>query len=143
MNESLKNKAGRKPKQDRSIYRYTVNLTASENAKFLSLYRQSDMRGKSRFISSIIFGRTMRVVRIDKSTADFFMRLTNIYSQYQSIGVNYNQIVKALKSNFSEKRAFVLLRQLEKATCDLSELSKKVLEITKEFEQKHLNIIDK
>ena len=55
------------------------------------------------------------------------MRLTNFYSQYQSVGVNYNQVVKALKTNFSEKRAFVLLKQLEKLTAELIEISKKKL----------------
>jgi hypothetical protein len=33
------------------------------------------------------------------------MRLTSFHSQFRSIGVNYNQIVKLLYKNFSEKKA--------------------------------------
>ena len=130
------NRGGRKPKDDKANFRYTVNFTEQENAKFLALFRKSEMRVISKFIAAIIFSREMKVVKIDKATMDYYMRLTTFYSQFQSIGVNYNQIVKALKTNFSEKRALVLLRQLEKATFELVTVNKKVIELTKEFEKK-------
>jgi len=79
----------------------------------------------------------MKIVKIDKATHDFYMRLTSFYSQYQAIGVNYNQVVKAIKANFSEKRAAVLLRHLEKATFELVATNKKVMEITADFNRKH------
>jgi hypothetical protein len=44
--------------------------------------------------------------------------------------------VKAIKTNFSEKRALVLLRHLEKATFELVAINKKIMELTKEFEVK-------
>ena len=135
-NSQKTGKGGRKPKNDKANYRYTVNFTEMENAKFMTLLRQSEMKGISKFIAAMIFGREMKIVRIDKATADYFMRLTNFYSQYQAVGVNYNQTVKAIKTNFSEKRALVLLRQLEKATFELVVTNKKVMELTKEFEQK-------
>ena len=56
----------------------------------------------------------------------------------QAIGNNYNQTVKAVKSNFGEKRAFALLRNLEKATIDLVVLSKRIIMLTREFEEKYL-----
>ena len=138
MNNKKINKGGRKPKKDRANFRYTVNLTEIENAKFMALFRQSQAKGISKFISAMIFGREMKVVKIDKATVDYFMRLTGFYSQFQAVGVNYNQAVKALKTNFSEKRALVLLRQLEKATFELVTINKKVIELTAEFERKHL-----
>ena len=76
----------------------------------------------------------MKIVKIDKATMDYYMRLTSFYSQFQVVGVNYNQTVKAIKTNFSEKRALILLRQLEKATFELVAINKKVMELTKEFE---------
>ena len=36
------------------------------------------------------------------------MRLTTFHSQFRAIGTNYNQCVRALKSNFSEKKALAL-----------------------------------
>ena len=130
------NRGGRKPKNDKANYRYTVNFTEMENVKFMALFRQSETKVISRFIAAMIFGRPMKVVKIDKANMDYYMRLTGFYSQFQAVGVNYNQTVKALKSNFSEKRALVLLRQLEKATFELVAINKKVMELTREFELK-------
>jgi hypothetical protein len=36
---------------------------------------------------------------------DFYMRLTAYHSLFRSVGVNYNQVVKLLYRNFSEKKA--------------------------------------
>ena len=129
-------KGGRKPKNEKANFRYTVNLTEMENAKFMALFRQSESKVISKFIAAMIFGREMKVVKIDKSTVDYYMRLTSFYSQFQAVGVNYNQTVKAIKTNFSEKRALVLLRHLEKATFELVAINKKVMELTKDFENK-------
>ena len=46
--------------------------------------------------------------------------------------------MKAVKSNFGEKRAFALLRNLEKATIDLVVLSKRIVMLTREFEEEYL-----
>jgi hypothetical protein len=52
------------------------------------------------------------------------MRLTSFHSQFRSIGVNYNQIVKLLYKNFSRKsRSF--LYKLEKQTAEMAMLCKK------------------
>jgi len=139
-NDKKKNRGGRKPKNDKANYRYTVNFAEMENAKFMALFRQSETKVISRFIAAMIFGRPMKVVKIDKANMDYYMRLTSFYSQFQAVGVNYNQTVKALKSNFSEKRALILLRQLENATFELVAINKKVMELTAEFERKHITL---
>ena len=46
--------------------------------------------------------------------------------------------MKAVKSNFGEKRAFALLRNLEKATIDLVVLGKRIILLTREFEEEYL-----
>jgi hypothetical protein len=66
------------------------------------------------------------------------MRLTHFYHQFQAIGNNYNQITKAIKSNFGEKRGLSMLYRLEKATVELVVISKQIVELTKEFEEKWL-----
>ena len=80
----------------------------------------------------------MKVVRIVKAAMDYYIRLTNFYHQFHAIGNNYNQTVKAVKSNFGEKRAFALLRNLEKATIDLVVLSKRIIMLSREFEEEYL-----
>lgn len=124
-----KNKGGRKPKLNPAQNRYMFRLTDEENAKFLSLFDQSGMDNKDKFIVSLLFGKEMKTVKIDKGTVDFYMRLTSFHSQFRSIGVNYNQIVKLLYRHFSEKKATAFLYKLEKQTAEMVVLFRKVVEI--------------
>ena len=128
-------KGGRNPKPDRCCHRYVFYLNDTDHCKLNAMYLQSGIYEISRFLRNIIFNRPVRIVKIDKATMDYYMRLTSFYSQFQSVGNNYNQTVKAIKTNFSEKRVLVLLRQLEKATLELVAINKKVMELTKEFEE--------
>ena len=69
---------------------------------------------------------------------DYYMRLTTLYGQFRSVGVNYNQIVKILYRNFSEKKAAAYLFKLEKQTIELAQLCRDIAQLTEEFELKHL-----
>lgn len=141
MNEnSIKkqNKGGRTPKTDPSIHRHVFRLTDKENAKLLSLFEASRMPNKAKFIISLLFNKEMKSIKIDKGTVDFYMRLTSFHSQFRSIGVNYNQIVKLLYRHFSEKKAVAFLYKLEKQTAEMAVLCQKIIQITEEFEAKHL-----
>jgi len=73
---------------------------------------------------------------MDKGTQDYYMRLTTFFGQYRGVATNYNQIVKALNSNFSEKKAMVFLYKLEQVTIQLVKIQQKAIELTKEFEEK-------
>jgi hypothetical protein len=136
--ENNRKPAGRKPKTDRATHRYGIKLNDDENARFTSLFLRSGMNEKAKFIKNMIFGNPMKTVKIDKAAMDYYIRLTNFYAQFQGIGNNYNQTVKAVKSNFSEKRALALLYKLEKATIELVVLSRKIIELTREFEERWL-----
>lgn len=50
----------------------------------------------------------------------------------------YNQIVRALKTNFGEKRALQMLYRLEQCTIELVVLSKHIITLTKEYEAEFL-----
>ena len=86
----------------------------------------------------MIFGREMKVVRIDKVSMDYYIRLTELYRQFQAIGNNYNQVVRAVKNNFGEKRAMALLHKLEKSNLELMLVCKKVIALTEEYGRKWL-----
>lgn len=138
-NKNRKNKqVGRKPKGNPSKHRYTVNLNDEENDKFQLLLEQSGVENISRFIHHALFGKDIKIVKVDKATMDYYIRLTNFYHQFKAIGNNYNQTVRALKTNFSEKRALSLLYKLEKATIELVLLSKQIVALTREFEERWL-----
>ena len=137
-NRKTRKGVGRKPKTDPAVYRYVVRLNSEENVKFDIQFQKSGLRERSKFIKAMIFGKEIKVVRIDKATMDYYVRLTNFYHQFQSLCNNYNQTVKAVKTNFGDQRAFVLLRNLEKATIDLVLLSKRIILLTREFEENYL-----
>lgn len=130
--------AGRKPKSDPASYRYGIKLNTEERGRFELLFQKSGLTQHSRFIKAAVFGTPIKVVSIDKATMDYYIRLTNFYQQFQAIGNNYNQTVKAVKTNFSEKRAMALLYKLQKATFELVVLSKEIIALTREYEEKYL-----
>jgi hypothetical protein len=130
---------GRKPKADPCSHHYSFKMNDVENARFLALFDESGLKNKSQFITSCIFDRRLKVVKIDKSAMDYYMRLTTFHSQFRSIGVNYNQVVKAIKSTFTEKKALAFLYKLEQATKELIKLQQQIIDLTAEFEQKYLN----
>jgi len=130
---------GRKPKADPAVFRYTISLNEVEHNDFLSRFERSGLQVKAHFITSCIFNREMKVVKIDKAAMDYYMRLTSFHSQFRAIGVNYNQLTKAVKATFTEKKALAFLYKLENATKELVAIYKKVIALTAEFEAKHLN----
>lgn len=142
MNEQQKKKqykGGRNPKANPSIHRYVFRLTDEENAKFLSLFEGSGADNKAQFVTSVLFNKPIRCVKVDMAAMDYYTRLTTLFGQFRAVGVNYNQVVKILYRNFSEKKAAAYLFKLEKQTAELAKLCRDIMELTKEFEVKHLN----
>lgn len=137
-NESNRSKGGRIPKDDPAVFRYTISFNSVEHDKFLSLFEQSEMKVKAHFITACIFNKPIKVVKLDKYAHDYYMRLTTFFGQFRSVGTNYNQVVKALNTNFTEKKALAFLYKLEKATIELVDIYKQVVELTNEFETKWL-----
>lgn len=129
---------GRKTVKDPAIFRLNFRLTASDHAKVMELFRQSGQKNLSFFIVSMLLSREMKVVKIDKAASDYYMRLTTFYHQYQAVGNNYNQLVRAIKTNFGHKRGLAMLYRVEKTTLELITLSKQLFILTDEFERKHL-----
>lgn len=144
-NQSNRRKGDRNPKNDPVIHRDVIYLNNADNACFLALYDKSCMSVKSYFITFCIFNKPIKVVKIDKAVQDYCMSLTTFFGQFRMVGTNYNQIEKALKSNFSEKKALVFLYKLEKETIEMLTIQKKIMELTDEFEKKfeiHILIIE-
>lgn len=131
-------KTGRKPKSDPADYRYSFRLNAGENSRFEQMLAESGAKDRTLFIKKAIFGGTLKVVKTDKATMDYYIRLTEFYRQFRAVGNNYNQVVRTLKNNFGEKRAMALLYKLEKSSVELMLLCKKIVVLTQEYERKWL-----
>ena len=119
---------GRKPKPDKMRHRYVFRLDDGDNARFLALFDESGKATKAEFIVSALFGKEIKVIKLDKGTQDFYMRLTTFHSQFRAIGT---------KSNFSEKKALAFLYKLERHTLELVELSKRISALVEEFQSKY------
>jgi hypothetical protein len=132
------NQGGRKPKANPCSNHYSFKMNDEDNVRFLALFDASGLKNKSQFITSSIFERKLKVVKVDKAAMDYYMRLTNFHSQFRAIGNNYNQVTKAIKATFTEKKALAFLYKLEKATLELVALNQKIVELTKEFEERWL-----
>ncbi|KAA6309266.1 hypothetical protein EZS27_039205, partial [termite gut metagenome] len=78
------NTGGRKPKADPAVFRYSISLNEREHNEFLSRFEQSGLKVKAHFITSCIFDRELKVVKVDKATMDYYMRLTTFHSQFRA-----------------------------------------------------------
>lgn len=138
MKEKNQAKWGRHPKESRKTHCVMVRFDDEEFARFLTMYEQSGVYAKAVFIKARVFGAEFKVLKVDKTLVDYYTKLSSLHAQYRAIGVNYNQTVKELKSRFSEKKAMALLFKLEKMTVELAELSRQILTLTNDFQQRWL-----
>ena len=102
------------------------------------MFEQSGLQSKARFIAARVFNDEFRVVKIDRSALEYVTKLSALFAQFRAVGVNYNQVVKQLHSNFTQKKALALLYKLEKATVELTETGKKIAELSEEFKAEYL-----
>ena len=127
----------RKRKTKDSGCKLSFRLNAGEKEWFDMMMAETEARDRTLLIKKSLFGGTLRV-KTDKVTLDYYVRLTDLYKQFQAVGNNYNQTVKAVKKNFDEKRARALLYRLEKCSLELMLVCKKIVALTQEYERKWL-----
>ena len=128
-----KSKAGRNPKIDPAVFRYTVRFNEEEHNRFLSMFEKSGVYAKSVFIKAHFFGQPFKVMKVDKTLVDYYTKLSDFHAQFRAVGTNYNQVVKELRCHFSEKKA---IYKLEGQTVELVKLSRQIVELSKELEAK-------
>lgn len=135
MTEKRKNRTGRIPKNDPAVFRYTVRFNEEEHNRFLSMYERSGVSARSVFIKAHFFGLPFRVLTEDKNLVEYYTRLSSFHAQYRAVGNNYNQVVKELKSRFSEKKAMALLYRLEKCMMELVSVTGDVVKLSREMQE--------
>ena len=121
---------------DPKSYMHTFRLNEQQQVQFEKMMLTAGQRSQSKFILSRIFGWPFRVVQTNKDAHDYYLRLTNLYAQIRAVGVNYNQTVKAIHTNFNDRRAVALLARLEKYTQELTLLFGQVVRLTEEFNRR-------
>lgn len=129
-NRKQTDKTDKKPRTP--SYKYSFRLNEEQNIRFNELLCKAGLEhNRSRFIVKRIFGEEFVVVKRDPSKVQFIARLNDFYFQFQRIGNNYNQIVKAVNSHFSNIAIPHQIALLEQQTRELKALSIEILNLAK------------
>lgn len=127
-------RGGRPPKIEATAFRCSVNFTAAEKVSLLTMQERSGVESLSAFIKMQLFGKPFKVFVVDENTRVFIDRLSAFNAQYRTIGVEYDEVVKMLRQNFTEKKAMKALYNLEKITIELVKLNREIVALAKDFD---------
>ena len=130
--------AGRKPKLDPTVFRCTVNFNAQEHARLLAMHERSGVESMAAFIKMQFFGKPFKVFVIDENTRKFIDRLSALNSQYRTLGVSYDTLVKTLRENFTEKKVMTALYRLEQYTKELARINRQIVDLANKFDEQWL-----
>lgn len=128
-------KAGRHTSLTPCTHCVMVRFDDLEWDKLLGMMDKADEKVKATFIKQTLFGKPFKVLVTDKSLAVYCAKLSEFFSQFRTVGVNYNLIVKELRSEFSEKKAMQYLYKLEKATVEMAKILAEVKALTVRFDE--------
>ena len=87
--------------------------STKEQETVIALFHKSGAKTKSDFVRDRLLDKSFKIITEDKSTVEYYRKLSNITALIQKIGILYNQTVKAINSYHSVKAAQVMLQRLE------------------------------
>lgn len=128
------NKGGRPPVANKCSHCVKVRFDDLEWDTFIGMMEKANQDVRATFIKQLVFSRPFRVLTTDRSLAVYCAKLSEFFAQFRTVGVNYDLMVKELKSGFSEKKAMAMLYKLEKATLDMASIMCEVKILTERFE---------
>ena len=132
-NRKLTDKTDKKPRTP--SYKYSFRLNEEQNIRFNELLCKAGLEhNRSRFIVKRLFSEEFVVVRRDPSKTQFVARLNDFYFQFQKLGNNYNQVVKAINAHFSNVIPHQIAA-LEQRTRELKALSIEILHLAKQAKE--------
>ena len=133
-NPKLTDMTGKKPRTP--SYKYSFRLNEEQNIRFNELLSKAGSEhNRSRFIVKRIFSEEFVVIKRDPSKTQFVARLNDFYFQFQKLGNNYNQIVKAINAHFSNVAIPHQIAMLEQRTRELKALSIEILNLAKQAKE--------
>ena len=123
-------------KERKASYKYSFRLDEQQNIRFCRMLAEAGLEhNRSRFIVKRIFNEEFVVVKRDPSKVQFIARLNDFYFQFQKLGNNYNQIVKAINAHFSNVAIPHQIAMLEQRTRELKALSIEILNLAKQTKE--------
>ena len=123
------------PQPQTPSYKYSFRLNEEQDLRFRQMLAAAGLEhNRSQFIVKRLFAERFEVIRRDPSKVEFLTRLNDLYFQFQRVGNNYNQVVKAINSHFSNVSIPRQIAALEQHTRELKALSIEILNLTKQAE---------
>lgn len=119
-------------------YYHSFNLNEQQNSQFLQSFKDSKFRVKSHFIIACLFNTKVDIVFIDKCKLDYYMRLTSLYTQFRELREINHLNHQVLSQKLSTKELLLYSQKTHESYEALSGLCRQIIEITQEFESKHL-----
>ncbi|WP_286726119.1 mobilization protein [Alistipes sp. UBA1686] len=133
---TTKKRTGRPTATDPRIHRYNFKLTTEENIRFRRMLAEAGLEhNRSRFIVKRLFAEEFVVIKRDPSKTQFIAWLNDFYFQFQRIAANYNQVVKAINTHFSNVAIPHQIALLEQRTRELKALSIEILNLAKQAKE--------
>lgn len=133
MNDNPKVARKREAEPKTPSYKYSFRLNEEQNIRFNRMLSDAGLEhNRSRFIVKRIFAERFDVLKRDPTNVQFLARLNDFYYQFQRIGNNYNQIVKAVNAHFSNVAIPRQIAALEQRTRELKALSIEIRNLAKE-----------
>lgn len=122
---------GRKPKIESKLhdYIYGFKLTEEENNLFRERMKESGAKTKTQFITNCIFDRPFHKVITNPTGEKIPQKISDVNLKIRLLGIDYNDLTKAIKTAFTEKQSLSLLGKLEGLTMKLSEKLLKIIEV--------------
>ena len=114
---------------------YSFRFTTEETIELERQMKLAGEKNRTKFIKAAIFNRTIKVVKTDNNTLEFYKTLVNLQAQYRAIGNNYNQATRAINSILTDKKALAFTYKLREATLELIKINKEIFQLTKSFEK--------
>ena len=110
--------------------------STKEQETVIALFHKSGAKTKSDFVRDRLLDNSFKIITEDKSTVEYYRKLSNITALIQKIGILYNQTVRAINSYHSVKAAQVLLQRLEQFSQQIITLEQLAIELTWEYQKR-------
>lgn len=116
-----------------------LRLTAKEYEQVEKRCRNSTTNKVSEYVRRILFDKPVTVYQRNKSLDDFMAEMIVLRTQLNSIGNNFNQVVRKLHAlqQISEFRVWIITYELEKQTLinKVDEIKNRINKIAEEWLQ--------
>lgn len=137
ISQKLKRKPGRKKIANTRKFRYMLNLDEEDNRVFLELFRQSKLNSKSQFLFCCVFKKEIPVRIVNENQRELISELSNYNRQIRMLGVNYNNVVRKIYTEFKPQYATNYLTELVSLSTEIVLISKKVLDFIHKYDSEN------